>query len=372
MAERSFLMYTKGNMILREIANIGKGVLEKITSIRNPNTGITKKTKDYSLCPSNCPLRDPDLKHGICPDSLYCREFCEKVSITTYTPIISVPSVIEGTFEHIPGKFTHSQIIQFIFIHFLPGTDSIKPCFSVSETARILNLCEKTVIRNIKKLTIEGLICTSKVSPDIYSIYMTEAEKYHLTKKEGGTGYIPVSLELFTEILNIQNVNSLKLEIRKLIKFDNNRINKNSTNKVTFSFEDIRRFLPNYINYCGIINKIVDGTSDVFRENTKNKKIEFELKEIYDARRLRKQKHLEYGINFAALAGENGFAGDSANLPTGDLIKMSFEYGHRTVLAALKKYIQEYYWNNVVVYNVGAFIRSLIQKAVKGKINLAY
>lgn len=364
-------MHTNDNITpFREIVNIGKSTLTKLVSQSRP-AYTSEKTRDYSLCSLGCQLYQFQCTSDENPNNTYCKEYCTKVIRKKYT-LVEFTNYLNRPFKHIPGKFTHSQILQFIYMHFLPGSSNIRPRVSISHTAEALGLCTKTVINNIKKFIIEGLIYATKVDGDTYSVYLIDAKNYHATKEEGGTGYIPVSQELFFEILNIHNVNALRLEIRKLLKFDNMRVQRDSTKKGSFSFKNIKEILPKHINYKNAINKVINGASSIFEthRNENEEKIEFKLKTSYDGREIRRNKTPIYEIGFVKYIRNNTVLGDPPNVTLDDLTQMSFEYGYYTVLAAFKKYIDEYYNNNIVAKNLGAFIRSLIQKCILGQLQL--
>jgi len=358
----------------REISNIGKNVLVKLTGLYPDKAYTTKNIRNYSSCSNSCNFFSSKPGPDLCPNNQYCREFCEKVVEKVVIPLD--PTYKESTNEKYipgrPGRFTHSQIIQFIYLHFLTGTGGIRSHVSISKTANDLGLCTKTVLINLQKFIEEDLIYTTKIDSNTYSIYLKDVKSYHLSREQGGSGYIPMSKELLLALIDIKNINSLKLEIRKLLKYDSLRVSKDSTKKGAMSFKDIKRFLPGHINYKSILDKIIDGASSIFNLDKKvdENKIEFELDPSYDARVIKKERELEYSINFASILSDNVIIGIKQDLDLRDLVQMSFEYGYKTVVAALKKYITDYYYNNIVANNIGAFVRSLIQRSIVNEISL--
>lgn len=360
----------------REIANIGKSVLIKLTGLHPDRAYITKNIRNYSNCNKSCPFYSSKPGPDLSPNNSFCKEFCTKVSEKVVVTLDSTKSLMNNTSKKyipgLPGRFTHSQIIQFIYLHFLAGKGGIRSHVSISKTAADLGLCTKTVSTNLEKFILEDLIYATKIDSDTYSIYLKDVKNYHLKKEQGGSGYIPVSKELLFELLSIKNVNSLKLEIRKLLKYDSLRITKDSTKKGSMTFKDMSRFLPGHINYKRVIDQIIDGASSVFRLNKKadENKIEFELNPNFDARVIKEKRKLNYSIDFAMIFNENALSEVDKETELEDLVQMSYEYGHETVIAAFKKYLKEYWWNNIVANSIGAFVRSLIQRAIVGEITL--
>lgn len=353
----------------REIAKIGKKFLVQVLGLQdNYKIPVEKTIRDYETCPIDCLLYKLKKNKYHCPDNYYCRETCTKVirEINSYDYYYENQKYGISK-RSIPGKLSHCQIKVALYLHFLARKeDGIVPCVSVKEGATYLGMCQKTFKTSIKKLYEESIIDYTQLNADLYNVYLIEYKNYHLTKKEGGTGYLNLTKDAFEEILKIKNVNSFKTELRKLLEFDNNNYDSDTKKEVSFTYKALRRFLPKYIKYKSVISEVIEGTNvsnmfDLIHDKV-NMSITFIMKDSYRADLYKEHKKDDYKMTIASIFYDQGIYINQSTIA--DLVGMSFEYGHKNILSAIKKYIFEYFYKGFKIENIAGFIRSLLEKSI--------
>lgn len=352
--------------IMREIANVGKKLIAQITGLEKPYKIHTVKTfKDYSLCPKSCILYKLKKNEYDCPDSTYCKEYCDKVkSKGEEIKYVNEKRRFGISNKNVPGRFSHAQMKVAIYLHFHVRKFGIVPHVSVKKSAEYLGMCEKTFVTAIRKLCSENIIDYTQVNSDTYNIFLLDYKNYYKTKAEGGTGHIKMAKEVFDRLLKIDNVNSFRLELRKLLEFDDNNHTEHECKEVAKTYKDIRRFLPGYIKYKSAIKAVIEGTkkTELFDIKEENKTIYFKLKSVYNALKLKERRKDDYRFN---VLDEFKSYGINIDLKlASDFVSMSFEYGHQNVLNAIRKAIIEYFLKGIAIKNWGGFVRSLIEKAI--------
>lgn len=196
---------------------------------------------------------------------------------------------------------------------------------NTKEIAKRLGVTHNAIIYNIKRLIENELIYASKVKPYTYNFYIVDYEKTFLTTKKGGSGYVNITEEMFEELLKIKDINSLRLELRKILqhsrdynigmdKYYFTTINKPSTkadlmfyeynpnieySKIPYSkykIDELKHFLPKYLRYPKKIKEL-SNNSKIFNNKTKKDKIFFKLKTT-SARETLLLKPFEYASYF--------------------------------------------------------------------------
>jgi hypothetical protein len=351
----------------REIGRIGKSIIAKVVGLERNYKKVEMITiRDYSICNSSCPFYK--FKSS---QNEYCNKHCEKV--VKKTPSISyINEKHHYNLQSVPTGMSKSQIKQFLYYHFLPIDDNgIIQYVSIHETATKLDCTEKTVRNNLDKFVDTNLLSYTKINADLYTLYLPDYKKYHLTRYQGGTGYIQLAQEAFHKILNINNVNSLRLELRRILKFDNDYIKVKDIDTYsdidfcsTYTFDEIKRVMPDHINYKNIIQNTLNNTSDIFSVEQDDTTIKFKLKDEYNSQFLKESKYLNFKHAFYNFYNSETLISYPRPEELEDLVQMSFEYGFESVIEALRNYIQNYYNNNIVIKNVCGFIRTLIRKSM--------
>jgi len=339
-------------MIMTNFGRIGKSFIRSITGVQeNYSTDEIIELTDISVC-CKCPFFANTSKI----QSEYCQNYCTKAKITK----IKKKYYNEANRFHLPIKerLSKTQLKQILLYHFL-GVDKngIVKNLSAKEIAKILNCNEKTVTNNNKRLVKLNYILYSKISNDKFSVLLIDYKNYHLATREGGNGgYITMPKNLLRTLLNVNKVNSLRLELRKLIEFDNQNVNSEETVSGEYTYKDIKRFLPDYLRYKKAIEDVISNESKAFDTIIKDNGIAFKLKDIYNPEGI-KQKIIEKcEMTFNNYFEK--FAFEEKDLT--DIFQMSIQYGIEKVKDSLDIVYNTYVLKNRYIYNLGGLIRKVI------------
>lgn len=112
------------------------------------------------------------------------------------------------------------------------------------------------------------------------SILLPEYNTYHLTASEGGRGYATISKELLQQIMNVKDINQLRIYLRAILESD---ASSAPQVKLERSYEQLRRYLPGYCK-PNVIKKALVTKSDIFNVEYENSKIVFHLNAAYNTR----------------------------------------------------------------------------------------
>lgn len=337
-------------MDLKTIARVGKSFLRIAVGVQE-NYKITKEVKYLNeFACIGCSF------HGASSEYIdkYCNEVCNKRNRTIKRTIY----YNEGNRYHLPKKerLSKFQLKQALVYHFLVDNNGIGKNISLDSLAELLGCSKKTIQNNNKRLIELNYIIYSESNPGHFNIIIVDYKSYHLTAREGGTGYINMSKSLLLALLNSDSVNSMRLEIRNLISFDDENINKKEIKPSSYEYKSIKRFIPRYLGYKSAIDKLLKDSS-IFNYNSDNKKVEFKLKSELDSRLLRdniEKECKELFVEYIDRARLN-------NKDLEDIYQMSIQYGTEKVKSALDLIIEEYVDKEILVVNMGGLIRNKIR-----------
>lgn len=342
-------------MYMTNFAKIGKAFLRSITGVQQNFKEIKRvEVIDTSIC-KKCPFNNSNA------DIIqqYCKNYCQKAKTTKKI----VTYYNESNRYHIPKRerLSKSQIKQILLYHFL-GVDKrgIVKNISTKKVAKLLGCTTRTVKNNNQRFIDLGYILYSKAFDDKFSILLTDYSKYHLTKKEGGTGYITMSKELLFELLKIDSVNSLRLELRKTIEFDDSNINTNLPRFGEYTYNEIKRFLPEYLHYKRAVNNVIENCSNCYDVIQDEKGIKFMLKDKYNPDILIDNIYEECEKNlYIHPITKSLYVNEEVQ---NNLYDLCIRYGIQTVNSALDYIYYNYVIKRIKITNIVGLARTIITR----------
>lgn len=271
-------------------------------------------------------------------------------------------------------SLSKSMIKQYLFLHFIPANKSgVRKRVSYSNLAKSLNISTMTVRNNFERLVKLGFIWVSKIERGLYDIVIVDEYKNH---ESVGKGYITMSLNMFYNLLSFENVNELKIELKKILWCDA-KVNFTSAN-ISLNKDNLLKVLPDYIRPSKrdeLLNSA--QTMFVFENGTLNynayKTKEDMLKPLYDDFK----DVIEGFFRVSKMAYSKHYA-DNINNPTmtnhlileksiilDDLAGLAIQYNIYLVLKALQDmYINYGGVDKNETINTGGYIRSKIEEYV--------
>lgn len=358
---------------LKEIGKVGKRLLVQIAGIcQNYKKEMIVEEIDFDTCPVECPFQrfDAEQKRDICMN--HCPHKCQAKS----------PKVVYMNERHKynikmvdkieDSRLSKYQLLQLITYHFL-GVDSrgVVPFVSTKQLAKRLGCSKRTIKNNNQRLAKLELIAVSFYGKDLFSVDILGYEKYHLPKMEGGTGYVQMTKGFLEAIGEMDNVNSMRLAIRALLKFDD-EVEVRRQEECMYTYNDMKRFMPSNINHKKIIDELMAKTAGIFDIQAYDAFVMIKLKDAYNGKVQKQLKEEEFKETIAHHLQESNQSLvqdglevliDLSSEEIEDLSHLSMEYGVELVIKGLNacvSYIQDEKTPDLIE-NIGGFIRTVIK-----------
>lgn len=386
---------------LKPVARISKSKLKDILDIFK--TSIRKVEKiDYSACNSCAIKNNPSF------DSNKLNEFCSncpKLKTISEFSYVAEKETELGMIEIVTNEskcmaLSKSAIKQYLAYHFIVSNKNyVRKAVSFQNIADICNVSVVTVRHNHNVLLQVGLVYSTEIKRGKFDIVIDEEYKNHLKKEDGGKGYLTMSLDTLNHLLSFENVNELKLEIKKLIWADakGSKLGK----RIRFKKDNLISILPEYIKKSNkrieaflrsskTLFDISNDTIDTKRYETKEtisekytEPIRIQISKFFDDTGCSLSSNYSKVLSQINLDRYNLFEEDlrsklemEKDIIINDLVGLSVQYGVTRVLAALdymfNKYtIDEEDINYNEIRNPGAFIRTLIVQSINKNGSLA-
>lgn len=362
--------------VYKEFFNVGK---EQLHTIVEEISLYNYKETTISNC-KNCPFVNNDDENV----KKYCNEYCthknevHRIAIPKFKNIkhykLTKSSELKAyTFSSsdslanfrlrkivnnkISLRLSSSQIKQMITYYYLANSKGYVGNIKKKYIAKLINCSIKTIENNNKLLESLNFIITGRHSNGAFSLIINN---YKSQYAKDSSGYAVLSKTLFREILNADNVNSLRLLIQAIIKNDMNSVFNRET---TFSMRELnlKQLLPAHINYVGAVENIISKLTDNVKAVVLHNNIVFSFSKKCNAKALRKEKFIEYTTYFENYIEE--YKIKIVNLPEQieSIINLCFEYGFSNVKQCFND-ISDQQFN--VIENLGGYIRDKIRKFI--------
>lgn len=295
-------------------------------------------------------------------------------------------------------SLSKSAIKQYIFYHFIPYCPNyIRQSISYKEIAQYCNVSIPTVKANHKTLEDFGLIETISTYFGKVDFKITDEANLHKSKKNGGKGYVTMSIDMLEHLFSFNNVNELKVELKKLLWVDakSSSIGKN----IRFNKENLINMLPSYIQKSKkavdtIINSHLSlfnvdrGSLNTLKYQSKND-IDTKFKQLFRDKviKLFGLNNTAFNKKYADLLERSLYLKDNGyNFQVNELLRelellkeftindicdLIMQYGFNKVKSAIEFMFDDYcYLDNSLgiadneINNPGAFIRVVIRNNI--------
>lgn len=271
-------------------------------------------------------------------------------------------------------SLSKSMIKTYIFIHFIPSNKSgVRKRVSYSNLADSLGLSVVSIRNNIDRLVKLGFLWVSKVERGLYDITIVDEYKNHFADNGG---YITLSYKMLQHLLSFENVNELKVELKKLLWCDA-KVNFPEAN-ISFNKDNLLKVLPDYIRPSKK-NELLNSSKSIFAfENNTLNYDAFETKE--NIRESLKTSYAEIIRGFFDMTKMpySKYHSDNLNnileqekiemtkaIIIDDLVGLVIQYNMSLVLKALQEmYILKGGINKNEVKNTGGYIRDKINEII--------
>ena len=348
---------------LKSVSRISKAKIDLLFKVHNSDVEVVKNVVkrdnvlDYFVANFN-PTEEEILGFGDCSETE-----CE--FIYTYK---GIPT------EKFSLSLSKSMIKQYLFLHFIPANKSgVRKRVSYSSLAKSLNVSTVTVRSNMDRLVKLGFIWVSEIERGLYDIVIADEYKNH---EVGGKGYVTLSLDMLYHLLSFENVNELKLELKKVLWCDA-KVNCNDFD-ITFNPSNMLKVLPDYIRPSKR-KELLESSKSMFKveKNTLNydayktknemllpieKEIKNVIKDFFELTNMPFDKFCEENRHNPIM--ELKVAMEEA-LVISDLTGLAIQYNLDLVMKALidiYTYFGSADTNDII--NTGAFVRTWIENYI--------
>lgn len=151
--------------------------------------------------------------------------------------------------------------LMLIYLYFLdPSSSGYIQNIDARLAAERINCCERSVHNCMAALVKSGYIMAIKTSAHTYSVIINGYDLLYKPAKEGGRGYLTMSLDMLLELSRINNLIALRINVLELLSLDSPELRGQATidNR---NIKDIRRYLPAYAKRCIIIRQLKRNAS---------------------------------------------------------------------------------------------------------------
>lgn len=396
---------------LSNFARIGKGVIAKSIGLQKNyievyEKGERKLNERQSGClgcpvyQAKCQMRDYDVTDALGFLESQC-ECCSQAVYTTEYKINRKYINEKNQFGYQP-TLKSCAIKLLLTYHFLQpdGNGALKD-ISIKGLAELIGCTTATIRANNKVLAEYGYcyICDSGLYDNHINVILPEYKDYHKTAAEGGRGYITMSASMLEKILNIEGLNTLRLNLKGIIEVDNasfGNIENPEMESATASYQKLRGFLPDYCKR-NVIIKALQQDSSIFKLTYHDNAVTFDINPEFAQKNMRgsmlineeakMKEYIETLNQTLSMAGEDyikgadpivdarlaGFHIADANgytqLPVSDkdykdLASMCVQYNRDIVQNAVITAYNNYTMLGKAIKNLGALIRTIIRRCL--------
>lgn len=190
-----------------------------------------------------------------------------------------------------------SKLKQFILHHATCDTFGVTKQLSIKEVADELRYSERTIKDNMKYFTSNNLLYVCKITPDRFSSAIADYKDYFKSREEYGRGYIEIPKEIIQFLLSANDINEMRFILRGLIKNSQTNRADDEIKAVSYSFDDIKNFLPRHINCPKKIERVVSvSTKNIFNVNILKSGIELKLKPEFELGNIKSKNIDKYKV----------------------------------------------------------------------------
>ncbi|WCF11384.1 hypothetical protein NDS46_30975 (plasmid) [Paenibacillus thiaminolyticus] len=339
-------------MSLKELAKIGKSMLRQLSGAVEKYT-IVEPLNHEHVCPY-AHTDNPKMRE------LLCNTYCS-VANSAEEPKVQVAKY----------RLSKYQILQLLYYHFLPvDSKGIISCISEKDVAEKLGCTIRTVRNNNVVLSNLELIHYSRYDDQHFNVMIVPYSTYHESKENGGSGYLPLYINHFDLLLKLENVNSLRFELRMLLKFDSDALRRKygKAEVSEISKKDTEMFMPKYMQTSPMIKQTVEKRSEAFQISMEGNTVFFMMDERFNGKLIKEQNEKLYSSEIQSyLANSQITLTMKADFES--LVQLSFEYSLSEVIEALKEWNMEINYNelNKYISNPGGYVRTKIRQARQNK-----
>lgn len=288
-------------MELSNYARIGKGVITKAIGLQENYIDVfevaeSKLDEEKSgcagcpVCSAKCRMREEGAEEAVEILESKCRECPQAVFTETYTE--------KKKYINEKNQFGYQETLKsnslklLMVYHFLnPDASGLITDISIKGLAETVGCTVATVRACNRALSDYGYcyVCESGAYDGCISILLPEYKYYHKTAAEGGRGYITMSSDMVRRLLNMDGVNTLRLNLKGILEVDSSSSRSTEDPELasaTATFKKLRGFLPDYCKR-NVIIRALEQDSSIFSFSCSDKAVTFSINREFAQKNVR-------------------------------------------------------------------------------------
>lgn len=269
-------------------------------------------------------------------------------------------------FKHVEveKRLSRFQLLQLISYHFYADGRGLIKHLHLQTLADQLGCHVKTLKLNHDILVEEGYINYSHAGKGRVNISLCDYHTYHLKKHEGGYGYLTLSQDTLQALIDMKDVNALRLTLRHLLKGDS--MSEEPKEGLFSRLTEIKGMIPRYLRYKKAIVSLFDKARSIIQSRTFSTAIKYHIRGSHNSR-IQKERYFQEHFNDIHQYCQHELKEKPALRrlfsSLDDVVTLSFEYGLDTVLNGLQLVFYQLDKDNYqTIRNLGAYLRQVIDK----------
>lgn len=272
---------------------------------------------------------------------------------------------------YLEQKWSKSAIRQFLAYVSLSNNEGKIHFVSESDLSDMTGISLRTLQQNNKEFEKNGLLSYRRIWGEFLDVEIhnyTEEVRDLEVSEDGAvsskTGYTSIWHEVIQKLMEIKNINELRLALRSLVAFEK-EVHVQQLDEAILSYDEIKGFLPSYCGYKKAIKEMIGNLSsflhisclestemvkELFHHQTKKRPslieklskpfaITVHLLSDQDSKNIKQRERQETFVHWFEFkkAIRSFIPLDHAVLPTTDLNSFSDTYGSNLVKDAMER-----------------------------------
>lgn len=393
---------------LDNFTNIGKAVLIQALGLQKNYQEVLETTKeviDYNNedC-VNCKWKeyiktfneDSEIYKTACSTC----DNCPHKKLTTINIYKKVYFNEKNKYGYKP-RLKNNAIKLLLLLHFnTPDSFGILRNIDIRNLANFIGCSYRTIFNNLNTLQEYKYISFCKLDTYTINLCLCDYDTYYLPAQKGGRGFIVMSKELLQQLINLDNLVSLRIHLRELIELDTVNT-KDSITTISKKITDIKRLLPEYCKPC-IIKNSIKNSSSIFNITIQENDISFEIKDKFNCKLQKQLCFNEYINKFDNFVKEFNNAVSAININSAydpsfsiffnikpsdkfkdyelikfkdyeieDLALLAVQYSYDIIIDAYSTVYQSYILEHREIKNLGGLVRTLVRAKFNNSLTAA-
>lgn len=263
------------NLVMR--VRISKYLFSNLTRVFTTNiVTVEQHVPKYTVCSSETstvdtfiPMFCDGLKTSENSADNFDAQFQTETEVEKYTYYTFEKNTEAGYFEiisdgYVKRSLSKSAIKQFLLYCFIPANDNyVRKGVSFKQIADLCNISIPAVKTNHAVLQELGFIYSTPAGRGKVDIAIVDEYKLFESKKNGGTGYLTMSIDMLETILGFNSINELRIELEKIRRADRKKSRKSTL--VYFNKGELTKVLPDYIKKSPkLVDEVLNNENSLF------------------------------------------------------------------------------------------------------------